>query len=213
MTEAEWLKAIEPVALLREVAPALSNRHRRMIALAACRMIPEEVLCPGHRAILSFAGRVAERPSVKLNSSTLRTRLSECWIPRTYDSELGKTAHAAVAHLLADDLEALLMCVTKFHSPNYARMSRVCEPLAALIRDIFGNPFRPAALAPSWLTPTVLALARQMYAPQDFSPMPILADALQDAGCENADILSHCRGPNQVHVRGCWVVDLLLGRE
>jgi hypothetical protein len=84
---------------------------------------------------------------------------------------------------------------------------------ANCFRDIFGNPFRPITVNPAWLTSTVTGLARQMYESRDFSPMPILADALQDAGCENADILSHCWGPNQVHVRGCWVVDMLLGQE
>ena len=54
--------------------------------------------------------------------------------------------------------------------------------------------------------------AQQMYESRDFSAMPILADALQDAGCDNADILDHCRGPGP-HVRGCWVVDLVLGKE
>jgi hypothetical protein len=58
---------------------------------------------------------------------------------------------------------------------------------------------------PAWLTSTVLALARQMYDSRDFSAMPILADALQDAGCDNEDILKHCRGPGP-HVRGCWVL-------
>ena len=59
---------------------------------------------------------------------------------------------------------------------------------------------------------TDTVLTRQMYESRDFSAMPILADALQDAGCDNDDILSHCRDPKQVHVRGCWVVDLLLGK-
>ena len=63
-----------------------------------------------------------------------------------------------------------------------------------------------------WLTVDVLALASQMYESRDFFAMPILADALQDAGCDNADILNHCRGPGP-HVRGCWVVDLVLGKE
>ena len=59
---------------------------------------------------------------------------------------------------------------------------------------------------------TAVALARQMYESRDFSAMPILADALQDAGCDNEDILSHCRSDGP-HVRGCWVVDLVLGKE
>ena len=78
--------------------------------------------------------------------------------------------------------------------------------------EVLGNPFRPVAVDPSWLTSTVLALANQMYESRDFSPMPILADALQDAGCGNVDVLTHCRQPG-VHFRGCWVVDLLTGRK
>ena len=64
---------------------------------------------------------------------------------------------------------------------------------------------------PSWLTTVVVPLAQQMYESRDFSTMPILADALQDAGCANADVLDHCRGPGP-HVRGCWVVDLVSGK-
>ncbi|WP_227254383.1 hypothetical protein [Frigoriglobus tundricola] len=81
-----------------------------------------------------------------------------------------------------------------------------------LIRDIFGNPFRPVAFSPSWRTDTAVALARQMYESRDFGAMPILADALQDAGCENTDILAHCRIPG-LHVRGCWVLDAVLNKQ
>ncbi|MCE9568119.1 MAG: hypothetical protein K8U57_39455 [Planctomycetes bacterium] len=84
---------------------------------------------------------------------------------------------------------------------------------AHLLRDIFGNPFRKVQLNRKWHTSTVVLLARQMYESRDFSPMPILADALQDAGCDNADILTHCRDEKQVHVRGCWVADLVLGKS
>jgi hypothetical protein len=86
------------------------------------------------------------------------------------------------------------------------------ERTASTIRDIFGNPFRPASLDPSWLTSTVLALAEGIYQDRAFHRMPVLADALQDAGCENLDILDHCRC-DRSHVRGCWVVDLLTGRS
>jgi hypothetical protein len=83
---------------------------------------------------------------------------------------------------------------------------------ADVIRCILGNPFRPVAVAPVWLTSTVAALASQMYDSRDFALMPTLADALQDAGCENEDMLDHCRGSGP-HVRGCWVVDLVVGKE
>jgi hypothetical protein len=81
-----------------------------------------------------------------------------------------------------------------------------------IIRDVIGNPFRPVTFSQSWRTDTAVSLARMMYDARDFSAMPILADALQDAGCDNEDILDHCRGPGP-HVQGCWVVDLVLGKE
>jgi hypothetical protein len=81
-----------------------------------------------------------------------------------------------------------------------------------ILRDIFGNPFRPVAFSLSWRTDTAVTLASQMYESRDFGAMPILADAIQDAGCEDESVLSHCRDPNAVHVRGCWVVDLVLGK-
>ncbi|MBA4188888.1 MAG: hypothetical protein C0467_12900 [Planctomycetaceae bacterium] len=81
-----------------------------------------------------------------------------------------------------------------------------------LVRDIFVNPFRTVTFSPEWRTSTAVSLAKQMYESRDFSAMPILADALQDAGCDNADVLDHCRGTGP-HVRGCWVVDMLLGKE
>lgn len=81
-----------------------------------------------------------------------------------------------------------------------------------LLRDIFGNPFRPVTLDPRWQSETVVALASGIYAERAFDRMLILADALEDAGCDNADILAHCRGDGP-HVRGCWVVDLILGKS
>ena len=83
---------------------------------------------------------------------------------------------------------------------------------ADFLRDIFGNPFRPIVADANWLTSTVVSLARGIYEDRAFDRMPILADALQDAGCDSEDVLNHCRDANQVHVRGCWVVDLVLGK-
>ena len=82
-----------------------------------------------------------------------------------------------------------------------------------VFRDIFGNPFRPVSLNAEWLTSTVVALAEGIYAERAFDRMPILADALQDAGCDNDDVLNHCRDTSLTHVRGCWVVDLVLAKK
>jgi hypothetical protein len=81
-----------------------------------------------------------------------------------------------------------------------------------MLRCIFGNPFRPVVLDSRWITPTVEQLAKPIYADGAFDRLPILADALEDAGCDNADILNHCRQPAE-HARGCWVVDLILGKS
>lgn len=95
--------------------------------------------------------------------------------------------------------------------PNvYRRSMRRAQ--AALVRDIFGNPFRPAPVDPSWLTATVRELARGIYEDRAFDRLPILADALEDAGCADPEVLGHCRGEGP-NVRGCWVIDRLLGKE
>jgi hypothetical protein len=81
-----------------------------------------------------------------------------------------------------------------------------------LLDDVLGNLTRPIPLQPTWRTSTTLALAESMYAARDFAAMLILADALEEAGCDHPNILAHCRGPGP-HVRGCWVVDLVLGKS
>src|SRR5262249_8474012 len=85
----------------------------------------------------------------------------------------------------------------------------------ALFRDIFGNPFRDVRVHPAWRRADGRDLqwvARGVYEERRFADLPILADALEDAGCADADVLAHCRSPGP-HVRGCWVVDLLLGKS
>jgi hypothetical protein len=88
------------------------------------------------------------------------------------------------------------------------------EREVALARDVFGNPFRPITLAADflrWGGGMVPKLARAIYDDRAFGQLPVLADALEDAGCTDPAILAHCRGPGP-HVRGCWVLDLLLGK-
>ena len=91
------------------------------------------------------------------------------------------------------------------------RYRRFVNP--GFVRDIFGNPFRPVTLDPSWQTSSTVSLAQSMYDSRDFVAMPILADALEEAGCRQEEILGHCRGESATHVRGCWVVDLVLGKS
>ncbi len=82
----------------------------------------------------------------------------------------------------------------------------------ALVRCLFGSPFRPRPVCAAWLTSKVRALADGIYMERAFDRMPLLADALEASGCTNAEVIEHCRSGRQ-HARGCWVVDLLLGKD
>jgi hypothetical protein len=94
----------------------------------------------------------------------------------------------------------------------FATIAEAKRDQAGLLRDIFGNPFRPTDLAPSCRTPQVVQRARAAYDERRFDDLPQLADVLEEVGCTDADVLEHCRRPGD-HVRGCWVVDLVLGKE
>jgi len=103
--------------------------------------------------------------------------------------------------------------------PDYpkAKLDAAAKDLrrfAPLLRCVF-NPFRPVVLDPAWLAwngGAVRKMAQAIYEKRRFADLPILADALEEAGCTDAAILAHCRGGGE-HVRGCWVVDLLTGRR
>ncbi|HYT94756.1 MAG TPA: hypothetical protein VEL76_38925 [Gemmataceae bacterium] len=87
--------------------------------------------------------------------------------------------------------------------------------LTDLLRDIVGNPFRTATADPAWLSwnaGTVVSLASSIYEDRRFEELPVLGDALEEAGCTEEAILSHCHGIAE-HVRGCWVLDLILRRK
>jgi hypothetical protein len=100
------------------------------------------------------------------------------------------------------------------YDTNYAvgETSAEREAQCMILRDLVGNPFRPITPYAEWLSMTVTRLAETIYTDRTFDRLPILADALEETGCDNADILNHCRQPGE-HVRGCWVVDLILGKS
>jgi hypothetical protein len=98
------------------------------------------------------------------------------------------------------------------HEVALAAINAALECQSRLVRDIFGNPFRPLELDARWLTSTVVDLAHSIYDGRAFERMPLLGDALMDAGCDSDEIIQHCRGDGP-HVRGCWVVDLNLRKS
>jgi hypothetical protein len=120
----------------------------------------------------------------------------------------------SVVEVMRDAVEAAWAEAAAAHPIHNVRgdnsgTRRMSARLCDFIRDIFGNPFRPVEFKSAWRTSTAALLARGMYESRDFSAMPILADALQDAGCTDDVIREHCQQPDQ-HVHGCWVIDLVL---
>jgi hypothetical protein len=218
MTEELWLKSRDLKRLFAQLGkptklvqdPRVRRRYR-LFGVAAITHSCRELKLPDivHQA-LDVAERFADnhataaelelaRAEIQRNPSLYPLDLALCCVTHDYAVSAGYDAanYAPTNSVSGNQWEA--------HVANSIAHSH-------LFRDIFGNPFRSVTFDPEWRTSTAVALAQQMYDSRDFSAMPILADSLQDAGCENADVLDHCRGPGP-HVRGCWVVDLVLGKS
>jgi hypothetical protein len=210
MTEAQWLECKDSVAMLGLRKITHRSRKLRLFAVACCRRIEKLMTEPSDRSAVSLAERYAdgEATAQALVHSLLSASANDLRNPR--DTSYERACALAAGSTLMED--AIQTAAQASHWVRYVSCADEGTTQATMLRDIFGNPFRPVAFSPTWRSDTALTLARQMYELRDFSAMPILADALQDAGCEDEQILSHCRGPGP-HVRGCFAVDLVLGKE
>lgn len=206
MTEAEWLASNDPAAM----GAALTRRKR-----ASARVL--------RLYMAAFWSWQAHRLTTADEREQLRRRAA--WVEEWADSGVAPAeAEERVSFVFynADPKAGFLSTVRA--PAGWDKGGPARERAVWALREVFGNPFVPTRRARKagprrgwmfgapWRTDTVLAMARQMYASRDFGAMPILADALQDAGCDNDDILSHCRERGE-HVRGCWVLDLVLEME
>jgi hypothetical protein len=216
MTEAEWLACRAPVAMLDDGRTTLSQRKFRLLACAACYRC-WSLLTP----IAQQSLQVVERYADGLAAEGELTKAQGRALEGQMSAEDEAVYFAAEADAWMGAREAVVAAAGKeliFGWPGRNEYNAEAQETelgiaSDTVRDIFGNPFRPVAFSPEWRTNTAVALARQMYESRDFSAMPILADALQDAGCNSEEVLSHCRDANAAHVRGCWVVDLVLGKQ
>jgi hypothetical protein len=225
--EVAWLNCRTPADGLPVVAETASARRLRLFAVACVRRV--EDYCPAEldgpvRTAVEQAEQFADG---KLTRTQLRRARERFGADYFGDAQTEGEAYAghAVDAVLEGKLDMVLEAPVRAehavpalahdqHLPPTNPHRHVAE-LAAQVRlmyDVFGNPFRPVAFDPAWRTSTAVGLARTMYESRDFAAMPILADALEEAGCSSADILAHCRGDGP-HVRGCWVVDMVLGKS
>lgn len=230
MTESEWWSATEPRLLVDWLFfdALASDRKLRLFAVACCDLLRHLVANPDVLAALDLAEAFADE---RIDEAVLEVASRTLW--EAYHAR--NNTHGCFEALSEEANDAECACLHTSlpevsrdrdgHSDLYPRLPEavglVCRinstptslgHLTCLLHDIFGPlPFRDIAINPSWLTSDVQLLARGIYDDKAFDRMPILADALQDAGCDNEYILSHCR-TEQTHVRGCWVIDLLLGK-
>jgi hypothetical protein len=209
MTEAEWLVCKNPFDVANDHSFRFGEkwaRKLRLVACACCRRVWHRITDERSRQAVEYAERFAEGTidNRKLEEAHQRG----CEVVR----EVGILHPVHAAAYTATPL-AGHAAYFAFQDAHEEGESFECKSQwqMALVRDVLGNPFRPVALDSAWLTSNVTALAQSVYDDRAFDHLPILADALEDAGCDNADILNHCRQPAE-HVRGCWVVDLILGK-
>jgi hypothetical protein len=215
--EQAWLTSCDPWGMWRLLpwVGGYSGHQRKhlLLTVAIVRAVESAMADPRSRAVIPIAEAFAdggatddemeraheaaraaydEAPPANSAAALAARKLWHVW------SDLGEAAEAAI--------EAETATASPEARPEASR--RVVQ----FMRDVFGNPFRPPVFESTWRTANTTKLAQEMYESRDFAAMPILADALEEAGCTVSEILSHCRGDGP-HVRGCWVVDRVLGKE
>jgi hypothetical protein len=230
MTEAAWFACGDRRLLLAFLTTTARDRKLRLFACACCRRVWHLMKHETSKRAVEIAERFADGFAEDTERSDSRRCASQATQARgttaeptdpRYERRAASSAYYAVAGEAAKAangaselaIEAFIWQQGEHAVCNEHPLIRDEQQLQVrLLRDIFGNPFRLVVFSPEWRTDTAVTLARQMYESREFGAMPILADALKDAGCDNEDILDHCRGPGP-HVRGCWVVDLVLGKS
>jgi hypothetical protein len=219
VTEEEWLACDEPGVMLTflEKSRARDRGLRLFAAACACRALPA-LTDARFAAAVAALERLADEGPGKAASAGLRAAWGA--LGPAVEALAGDPGLYPAARAVQTTTEPTLAWWRARWAADWwleaagragpAARGREAALLARLLRDAVGNPHRPAAFDPAWRSPTAVALAARMYESRDFGAMPLLADALQEAGCEDAEVLRHCR--HGEHVRGCWVVDLVLGR-
>jgi hypothetical protein len=201
MTEAQWLNCADPIPMLRHLRAGDSRKV--LLLTCACVQLSGKRDRHALQEWVALAADVADglRPRRQLQQYEIEHDLGygiRSWA-------LGYVFEAAW-QLPRDEWDSDW---AKKHRPTEVRTQAA---QAALVREVFGNPFRRPRIRTAWRTPKLTALARRIYQNEAFDRMPELADALERRGCKDSTILAHCRNRRE-HVRGCWVIDQILGKK
>jgi hypothetical protein len=230
MTEAEWLACTDPWPMLDEFSGRSRDRKLRLFACACVRRVWDFLDDPRSRMAVEVAERFADGEATW---TELRVAFHAAWAAgRRFAGHAGVAEAAALECAYHDSFaaarnasQAAAQAAAWSSHRDAAGETGVYDALAdalaaaqadqcALLRELIGNPFRAVNLSEvvlGWNDGTIPRLAGVIYAGPHWDDLPVLADALEEAGCNDAAVLAHCRGGGQ-HVRGCWVIDLLLGK-
>lgn len=216
MMESEWLTCTDPTAILDLVARSTSVRKLRLLTIGVARSV-----WPYIPAELQPAVEAAERYADGLTDLANITR----YRTQKY-SHLFSPVVSGWSALPEDErlrIIGLVLALSTCHSDEQlAALSRrvlwtsaikqLEIPLCPILRDMLGNPSRSITFDPHWRTPTVTTIAQSIYDERAFHCLPALAVAVEKAGCNDTDLLAHCRSAG-MHIRGCWVIDLVLDKR
>jgi hypothetical protein len=235
MTEQAWQAGRMPAKLLEQAEGCgrAGERRLHLFAAACCRAVEHlfydpcqtaavvalerhadglasaDELAAAHEAVLGMGNFDPDRRSAGLDARYMAVSVvRQAARPASPEGGVGVLAsRAQVLCTVVLGVSERLYTLTGGPYQSYQGRKRLCH----LVRCLFDNPFRPVVFDASWRTETAVALAAGIYEHRAFDRLPILADALEEAGCDQADVLTHCRGPGP-HARGCWVVDGVLGK-
>jgi hypothetical protein len=228
MTEAEWLCCDDPGFMLDSIEGRASDRQFYLFAVACCKRLWHLFTDDRSRDAIETTALYADGfATVEMRKSAVE-QASKAEADEIIGKDEGQPTPAVVAWEVARQpaFDSAYCCGylqmlgdkdrrgdrTDWWDTHQREGEEEAKFQVPLLHDIIGNPFQPVTFDHVWLTPFVVTLAQTIYDDQTFDRMPELADALVATGCTHAEVLQHCRGTGP-HVRGCWVVDLILGKD
>jgi hypothetical protein len=221
MTELEWMTCTNPdwTLHLPHLRAQYTDRKFRLFACACCRRVWNSLRDSRSRKAVHVAEKFCDGLAAANELEQAHYEATKAAFDLDEANRLSAQASPELAHAHAPIFATFLVCgshaaaftpALTYNSKVESITKRISQ--CELIKEIFGNPFRPISTDPRWLTPAIRERVRNIYDERRFDLMPELASMLENQGCDNADILDHCRRRAD-HVRGCWVLDLILGRR
>jgi hypothetical protein len=228
MTETDWLAGTDPMPMLEYLRGRASERKLRLVMAGCCRrvwrLLPDERSRSAVEVVERYVDDLASpREYAAARNAALaaaggagrRAAWAAYWAASRNPAESLSNSCTAAAEAMAHEAVTAARKTGRDQAAAWEHgRATGARQLALVVHEVVGNPFRCIVAETNWLRwrgGLVRNMARAIYEDGRYGDLPILADALEDAGCSEPDVLHHCREGGE-HVRGCWVIDLLLGK-